>query len=130
MHDKYIVTNPNLKTLDCLTNKFPSWLKDNPNFLKRLGDRLKKLIAESDSLQFFFKDRFRNYKKWEDGKNYSFLIFDEDHNRAYVGGRDCPLKLHELIMLPGVSGDEIYQVESIFLLSSDTWVASLKKVIT
>ncbi len=143
MHSKYIVTN-NFQTSNCIKNKFRDWLKGSHNLCKRFGDRfliqslmgetlktalhhIFQLITKSDNLQSFSNRQLANYQESRLGKDYSFLIIDQDSDRAYVGGRDLPLKLYELVMLPDGSGYAIYQVEDISFLSPDMWVASVKK---
>ncbi len=97
------------------------------NLCKRFGDRIFQLITESDNCQSFFNRQLPNYQESRLDKDYSFVIIDQDSDRAYVGGRDLALKLHQLVMLPNGSGYEIYQVEDIGFLSPDMWVASVKK---
>ncbi len=130
MQSKYIVTKANFQTSNCIANKLLDWFKGSHNLCKRFGDRLNKLITESDNLQSLFNRQLSNYQESGLVKDYSFLIIDQDNDRAYVGGRDRPLKLYQLVMLPDGSNYEIYQVEDIGFLSSDMWVASANKVRT
>ena len=130
MNSKYAIDNSNLNGSYSRQNKLSYWLKSSHDLFKKLGDRVTGFLIESDRFQSIFNRQPHHNRALGFGEDYSFLIVDEDNNRAYVGGRDRSLTLNELVMLPNSSGYGIYQVEDICLLSSNMWVASVNRVLT